>query len=376
VAVPLLALGMPALGATSLRPGGTLEGRCSDGVTAYDLSLTSGEYIRVWIEPHGDVAANVMDPSGQAIVAAELGPDAVAPLSLVAHLPGIYKLEIDCDTSHGATSYRLHLESKRSADAMDRESVVVGHAYLAAEKLARGWQQDSRRKAIQQFEVVLVRTREIGDFSLEARTLIRLGDLYLGLGAARKALGHYEQALSLGQGRTVQLEALLGAASAHLRLDERDSALHIAKEALRLSEDSGDRRAQAHSLSTLGVAQYFVARFHGAVNAFQQALAIWEQLEDMRGASEARLQLGFAYSDLSEEQNALEQHRLALILARRVEDKRLEALILTEVGNVYSKLGEKTASLEFLLPSNAPSRSHRRSILVSKCLYGNGLRLC
>ena len=337
----------------SLRLGDTFDGRCSvEGQTPV-VEVSAGEYFRAWLEPSRPLYARILGPTGQMVLAAELGPDAAAPLSFLASQTGKYQVDVRCERGGRASSgYRLHFEVRRLASEGDVQRLSMDRAFLAAEELARGWREQPRRSAVEALERVLASSKEIGGPFLEARVFTRLGDLYWSLGETRAALKHYQQALSLEQGPTVEVDALLGAAVAHLRLDERDKALALTRKALALSTRSGDQREQARALTTLGVAHYELEQFPEAIDSLQQALAYWRRLGDARGESEALMHAGFAYSDLSEERKAMETHRQALGLARRVQDRRLEALILTAVGNIYSKMGQKQQALNFYYQAN------------------------
>ena len=346
----LLAVRVSAHGASSpsgLRLGTTVNGHCSGGVVTYDLDLTEGEYIRVWIESHGDLTAKVSGPNGEPIVVSELGPDAVAPISFVSGRPGPYKLELGCDHIDGSASYRLQLDSRRPASTKDRQNIVVEKAHRKAEKLARLWQEEFRRKALREFERVLASAKDIGEGALAERTQIRLGDIHLSLGEAELARKYYDAALFGAQSRSVRVDAHLGVARALLRLGRRDEALAHASEALQGSRIEGDQHREARALTTLGIVDYDLEDMHHAIEVFQRSYALWQRLSDNRGEAEALLHMGFAHSDLSEEQKALELHFVALDLARQARDRSLEALTLTAIGNVYSKLGEMQHALNF-----------------------------
>jgi len=118
-----------------------------------------------------------------------------------------------------------------------------------------------------------------------ARLLFEIGSSYCSLGDARKAIGHYEQALAIDR--------------------------EIGR-ALAIDREIGDRRGEGADLGSLGLAYADLGEVRKAIGYYEQALAIDREIGDRRGEGavlgnlgNALGNLGNAYADLGEVRKAI-----------------------------------------------------------------------
>jgi CHAT domain-containing protein/Tfp pilus assembly protein PilF len=118
--------------------------------------------------------------------------------------------------------------------------------------------------------------------------------------------------------------------------------------ALGAAQVSGDRKAQAITLTRIATVYSDLGEKQKALDLDNQALSIYRALGDSDGEANTLNYTGMVYSDLGENQKALELYNQALPLFRAVGDSRNQADTLSNIGAVYSDLGETEKALDFL----------------------------
>lgn len=148
------------------------------------------------------------------------------------------------------------------------------------------------------------------DREAEGAALGNLGNAYIDLGDARKAIECYEQ--------------------------HRDIAREI-----------GDRRGEGNALGNLGLAYAALGDARHAIEYQEQALVIDRALGDRRGEGTALGNLGSAYAALGDTRHAIEFHKLRLVIAHEIGDRRGEGNALGNLGNAYAALGDTRQAIEY-----------------------------
>jgi tetratricopeptide (TPR) repeat protein len=144
---------------------------------------------------------------------------------------------------------------------------------------------------------------KLTDPALELRSTANLGNALFQMGAHRRAIDCYEQALAIAQ-----------------ELD--------------------DRQGEARHLGNLATCYASLGEVRRAVEAYEQALVIAQELGDRQGEATLLGNLGNCYASLGEVQRAVETHEQALAMARGLGDRQGEARHLANLGNCYASLGE------------------------------------
>lgn len=180
-----------------------------------------------------------------------------------------------------------------------------------------------------------------------ARVFTAMGDVYRVLGAAREALGFYQRALGLEQGRGNPMgQAILKdkIALALIDQDRLDEAQIVGMESLQLRELISDTVGLARANSVLGMVAQKLGRFQQAIEHHERARALEEQTQNQRGMHVATLHLGDAYLGLRRFDEAGDYYRRALALARESGDNIALVRSLERLGDLNIEMGKRDAA--------------------------------
>ena len=116
-------------------------------------------------------------------------------------------------------------------------------------------------------------------------------------------------------------------------------ALTVHTHALRAGRHTGDRAAEAHALTSLGVVYWQQGYYPQAVDHHQQALALAREIGYQAGEAYALGNLGLVYRRQGYFQQAAEHHQQSLALFREIGHRVGEANALGSLGTVYKRQG-------------------------------------
>ena len=139
---------------------------------------------------------------------------------------------------------------------------------------------DKKQQALEYLEKSLITKRTLGNDRVE--TLRRLGVVFSGLGDLKKALNHYQKALSLakeGSRRTTGALILNDIGKVYFDLGETQKSLEYYQQALPLLEAAGDRTGVAATLYNRAKSEASRGDLQAALAPMQASIVI---LEDMR----------------------------------------------------------------------------------------------
>ncbi|MCD4692949.1 MAG: tetratricopeptide repeat protein, partial [Calditrichales bacterium] len=124
-------------------------------------------------------------------------------------------------------------------------------------------------------------------------------------------------------------------------------SVEYGKQALELSQKSGDRKGEALALLNIGGGNSLLGNYDKALEYFSKSLSINEKINDKINIAQALNNIGLVYQKLSAFDNALEYHLKALKIREAIEEKKGIAASLNNVGNVYWKLNDYDKALEY-----------------------------
>ncbi|MFG1883659.1 tetratricopeptide repeat protein [Micromonospora sp. NPDC049102] len=117
--------------------------------------------------------------------------------------------------------------------------------------------------------------------------------------------------------------------------------------ALRAARRLGERRWQACSHRSLGVAHTQLGELDEAHRHYQAALALFEELGDPVSQAHTHRGLGWAHNQQDRWSDALRHNELALQLYRDAGHRAGEALAVNNVGWLHTQLGDHRAALTY-----------------------------
>ena len=129
-------------------------------------------------------------------------------------------------------------------------------------------------------------------------------------------------------------------------LNENDSALAYAKNALQLSQQSGDKLHE-------GICLYLIGKHMNGYNGMgdlMKALALFEQLDDEPHIAIVLDFIAGHYYNMVRYPQALVYFERALEVYEKIEDRYNAARIRGIIGETYGKLGNFSKALEYQLP--------------------------
>ena len=315
-----------------------------------EISLKAGQCLRVLVDHWGvDIDVTWYRPSGQKITELTCRRSEPTSVTLIAEVSGTYHIELQAPQKHpGHGRCRVTIEELRLATATDKKRVLAEQAAAEAERLRWEWKEVSSKRAIQKYEEALGLWRSAGERGEQSVALRYIGQVHLGLGKSREALGYFHQALPIAQAlRDLRKEGAIlnDLGSAYGQLGENQQAFDYLNRALALSQRASNRRMEAQAHNNLGEVYCFSGDPSKSIGLYQKALSLWRELGDLRGQALALQSLGTPYRLLSEYPQAIESFNRALDLWRVVDDRRGQALTLLGLGQVYSSMGENQAAL-------------------------------
>ncbi len=299
-----------------LNPGASIERDLTGEAHTYLITLTSGQFIRVLADPQGiSVKLKMFGPDGRQLAGANnpTGRQSVEELSLIAEVPGMYRLEIRSakpSTDGTVRRYLVKIAELRPATAKDTERIAAERAFVEGRRLQARGEADAFREAKNRYDESLRVFRALGARSREAATLQYLGNVSHNLGDLHAAIRYYTEALSLWR-------------------------------VLR------DKLGQAQTLNGMGWSYYGLGELQQSFGYYDQALPLWRDLGDLRGEAQAISAAGSVRESLGDRQLALENYLQALPLIRKAGDRALEAYTLNNMSWLYFRLDETQKALDF-----------------------------
>ena len=113
-----------------------------------------------------------------------------------------------------------------------------------------------------------------------------------------------------------------------------------ATEALKLSEEIGDRNRTAQALNQLGTADFLRGQLQEALSAQQRAVVIAEEVGNKKLEAKALSSIGTVLRAQGQYEDGIEFYRRALNLSRGLGDRTIEWAPLRNMGILYSEMGD------------------------------------
>jgi CHAT domain-containing protein/uncharacterized protein HemY len=349
----------PEARGVALTPGATLggEARAGEG-DSYEVALAVGQYLRLLVSKKGDVglSVTVYGPDGREAAAMNVSRSSPFSFSFIALSEGIHRVVVrSAEAGADGSRYELKVEALRRAAPQDQKNNAAVWAFAEAEKLRARWEEDSLRRAAEEYASAAALWGSTGDRSAEAAALNGIGELHFILNEYDKALDFFAKAFARSRAagdRRGEQEALNNIGYVYVYRGRNSQALAHFERALTYrarpgrADDDNDRRVEAQTLNNMGEVYYSLGNLNKALGLFNRALALWNDAADRKGQALAHLNIGYTYYDMGDTRAASDCYERSLSLWRAVNDRRGEALSSTALGGVRSFRGEKQSALD------------------------------
>jgi len=202
--------------------------------------------------------------------------------------------------------------------------------------------------------------RELGNDTLGAKCLRRIGMIHYNAGDYNKAITNLYEALKIferyqDKGRTLRCMQYLG--MAYNEQGMYDKALDFAKQALVIARSIGDSASTAVSLTQMGSVYYSQNDYDKALVVFQQALQRMEELKDRQGISDGLNNVALMYDEQKNYIKALEYHTRSLAMSKENEDSRGTAASYHNIGRLYFNMKKYPLAISYLDSSIALAKN-------------------
>jgi len=175
----------------------------------------------------------------------------------------------------------------------------------------------------------------IADLDIKEISVGNLGTAYGSISQVQKAIGCYEQALSIAResksrnGRATWLGNL---GACYSGLGQTAKAIEYQEQALKIAREIGYRQGEAIHLGNLGNRYSDLGQTAKAIDYHEQALKIDREIGDRQGEAADLGNLGSCYSNLGQTAKAIDYHEQALKIDREIGDRKGETQDIDSLG--------------------------------------------
>lgn len=208
-----------------------------------------------------------------------------------------------------------------------------------------------RRSALEDLTSAVERQRRDGDYVGLVQTLDRISEIHLKLNEPDSALPAASEALALA--RTVGdspllAHALVASGVAYRAREDREASLRLLNEAFGLSLRVNYRRGEAESLTELGTTYFQQADLEKAVGCGEKALQVWRELQDRNGEARVLYNLGAPYMRLGRVREAADALGQAAAIWRDLGNPTERAAALLDLNFLAIRQGQWHTALALL----------------------------
>jgi CHAT domain-containing protein len=154
-----------------------------------------------------------------------------------------------------------------------------------------------------------------------------------------------------------QIEALLRTCQRLLDTERYEQAYQTASQALRLSEQRGDKRRQMRATRLLATAAFHTNRTSEAIRYFKQSSAAAEEAGVIQGQGVALSRAGMLLRLTGRYEDSLFCLNEALRFYQRQRNRMAEALTLSQIGGVYADTADYAKAAQILQEALPLARS-------------------
>lgn len=251
------------------------------------------------------------------------------------------------EPSNAASPRGPDVEKVRTIES--QRAVSARRVFADAELLCEQWSAVSLARSIRKYREAAGYWHSLGNRAEEATALKAIGDVYVILSQARRALVYYNHALSLSkaaESRTLEVDALNCIGAVYVDLSQYPRTAEYCDEALKLSRELAYVRGESRALNNLGLVAYQKSDLEQAVMLLSQSLKLAIQGNDREAQADVLTNLGYCHTDLDEVRTAMTCFSQALDLWRQAKNRRGEARVLTAMALPYTWLGEMQKALD------------------------------
>jgi CHAT domain-containing protein len=333
---------------------------------SYELMLEAGQFVDVTIEQLGiNVRGIPRKPDGTIITEADShrGARGLEMTCLIAETTGRYRLDIRSMRPLAAPGkYRVSVTTLRTATPQDLMRLAAQKLYAEGDIYRQKTDSDSWGKARDAYQRALTRWEAVGDRPRQAVTLRQLSALSGRLGLGREALDEGTKALELYralQDQSGEAHILFTMAEGLCWvLNEKDRALELYEQSLRICREIGERLIEGLVLQKLAILSRVRGENQKALDYVQPSLALLQAAGERGDALASFEELRAICESLDDKPKALAAFDQVRLLSRKNGERRIEAEALIEISRIHQAHGETQKALDSYNEALTVYRAH------------------
>ncbi len=250
------------------------------------------------------------------------------------------------------------------ADDMDKTMDIYTSALKQAEELGDktiialclgkiGWfytDQSVYEKALDYFKRAHTLFEELDDKDGVSKSFHALGSVYDYINEDDKALDYFEKAFAIFE----ELEHKLGIANTlvsigimHSQLGDNDRALSEMNKALVIIKELGKKSVEGHVLGNMGVEYERKGDYGKAFDYYNRSLQISEEIGNKFGTGNNNMRIGDVYIETGDYAKALDCYERARIIYKKIDYKSRLSSALRRIGLLYSIKGNNEKAMKY-----------------------------
>lgn len=342
---------------------------------SYQFSLVKGQYFHLEFTLNG-LSAHISLKGLEGAISDVSAVESVStPVIFVVKETATYTLTIQTQEEKEIGYYDLVVRDIRQAQSSDVVRKRAEEVSFQGRLLIHKWTCASFQNAIKSFNESIRLWKSIGDIHGETKAVLDICDAYLLTNQTAKAIQNYNIALIRSrQLKSTRQETLshIGLCKTYNAMGEYQKGLEHCKQGVKLSETSSDRTLQATALDSLGQIHWYLDNPSAAADCYKEALKIWKKIKNRFGKAETLLNLSYLEFQFGETETAQLTANTALQLYGAKKNSRGESLALVALGHFASRLGDKQKALGYYEESLKLSRLVKELKGEASALIGIG----
>jgi CHAT domain-containing protein/Tfp pilus assembly protein PilF len=267
------------------------------------------------------------------------------------------------------------LSAAAHEDPPDDPSAAAERAMAEAKALQAEGTADANRRAAERLEEAARLWHDVADPGKEAAALDALSTVYFRT-ELQRTLPVLERLLALARGsgdRAREARTLSRMGVVFLQTGDPVRAREVSESALVPAREVGNRELEAQTLGNIGLSHWRTGEHGRAFETYRHMLAFWRDLGNRGEEARVLTNLGLFHYELGEVQESLDLLRQALVIRRTLKDRGAETFTLLNLGDVYIAAGESQRALEHYEPALAHTRAAGDRFNEARALQGIGL---
>ncbi|TXB64797.1 tetratricopeptide repeat protein [Vicingus serpentipes] len=268
-------------------------------------------------------------------------------LSEILYISNIDTLNVLCNKSKkiaesGLKKSDLHPQIVQSyKKSLARSVTNIAYTYVLSGEIER---------ALENYKLCLILSREISDYELIAYSLNNIGYLYNHQGDISNALQYYSESLKIqeeiGDDRGIAI-SLNNIAAIYDDQDDNKKAIEYYNRSYLKYKTLKDKRGMAESLNNIAYNYSKQSNYDLALDYNKQSLLLKEEIGDTRGIAGSLINIGVIYDNQNKLDEAIDYYERSLHLFEKINDKSSIAKALGNLGKSYLNKGEVNKAFKF-----------------------------